>query len=274
MFAGGTLNPPGPTTVLMKGARNMKIQKPIFKCMALLATCATCFVVTDSARANHDYNILRGKADAVFHSMVGLDRTLVDSYVQSCLFGDMMATSGRIKSRALYLRGMAWNGSSCQWATEIDRLDRLVHKLESQIKRAHDRAARGLDPPISYCSIEAGRRLAAVVELVHCMQNALGAGAVVAPVVPAPIAKPVCTPRGCFTPQVPPRGYDLDQTRRPPATWQKPGFGGSPYSGYGNQLYGNHAYGNRGYGNRGYGNSGYGSGLKLGYGGLGLRINF
>ncbi len=237
----------------------MKIQKPFFKCVALLATCATCFVVTDSARANHNYNILRDKADAVFHSTVGLDRTLVDSYVRSGLFGEMMATSGRIKSKALYLRGMAWNGSRCQWATEIDRLDRLVHKLESQIKWAHDRAARGLDPPISYCSIEAGRRLAAILDLVHCMQNALNAGVVIAPVVPAPIAKPACTPRGCFTPQIYPRGYDLDQIRRFPSSGHKSGFGGNPYSGYGN---------------RGYGNSGYGSGLKLGYGGLGLRINF
>ena len=223
----------------------MKIQKPklLLHSSAVLLMVAGSFANAKTANADHNYNVLRAKADAVFHATVALDRTLVDSYVQSRVFGEIMACSARIKAKALYLRGMAWHGSPCRWAAEINELDRQVCKLEAKIQRAHYRAEQGLDPPISFCAIEAGRRLAAIRDLVRCMQDAL----VVAARPPAP---PVCygPPAGQLAP-VYPRPGQFNQS-----FWN--------YGGYNSH---------RGYGS---GSHGYGKGFSVGHSGLGFRFNF
>lgn len=144
--------------------------------MMALAFVVSGLSLTGAAQAQHNYDILRAKADAVFHSMIALDQVYVRDYVRSREFGEMMAKSGQIKAKAAYLRGMSYFNSPCQWTQEIDRLDRMVHQLEDLVASAHFRADRGLDPAISFCAIEARQRLAAIVDLIHCMSDALNFG--------------------------------------------------------------------------------------------------
>ncbi len=227
----------------------MMIQKQILKTAAGLVAVAAGLAFTGTAQADHEYDILRAKANAVYFSMVEMDRTLIDYYVPSRNFGEIMATSARIKAKSLYLRGMARHGSGCQWATEIDRLDQLVHRLESQIENAHFRAERGLDPPISYCSIEVGRRLAAVRDLVHCMLDAL-----VAPLPPPAIISPVARGHQLYHPPGISFRTGYDYARGPYPTTHAGGYG-------------------RG---RGHGSvfPNEGGGITLGHRGLGIRIGF
>ncbi len=159
----------------------MKTLKTTFstKFFATLVALTAGFLNTGAAQADHDYNILRAKADAVFHTMIDLDRTLNNSYYRSRVFGELVATSRQIKAKATWLRGMAYRGSSCQWTIEIDRLDALVHELESLLDVAHGRADRRLDPPIAACRVTVAEQVNSMVELIHCMQDAL----VTAPVI-------------------------------------------------------------------------------------------
>ena len=167
----------------------MKIQNTLSrKNTFALAALLSCFALTGTAQADHDYDILRAKADAVFHAMIDMDRPLIDSYVRSRVFGEMMATSGQIKGKAAYLRGMSYRKSPCRWTSELDKLDGLVHQMEALIESAHFRAARGLDPPISCRSAETIQRLAVITDMVHCMRDALTVAVVQTPVYrPAPV---------------------------------------------------------------------------------------
>lgn len=239
------------------------IMKP--RLAGALVAIAAIFSLNGVARADHDYQVLRAKADAVYHSMLDLDRTFVSSYYRSRAFGDLMSTSAQIKSKATYLRGMAWRGSTCQWSSELDRLDVLVHDLENLVDNAHARADRRLDPPIAACRVTMARKLNALVELVHCMQEAL----VLAPPVPQP---PVV---------VVPEPYYGDSCYRNP-------YDSGYYRGNGNGYY--NSYGNSGYRSGGYGGYGHDGiridgprnggvkldshGVTIGKGGLSFRINF
>ncbi len=202
-----------------------------------------------AARADHNYRVLRAKADAVFQSMIQLDRTLVDHYARSRVFGEMMATSGQIKAKAVYLRGMSYHNSPCEWSRELTGLHSLVHNLETLIEKAHLRANRGFDPPIAYCAVEASHRLESIIALVHCMEDAL----VTAPVVVYP-------------------GHGHGHL----------GGYGSPY-GYSGETYGDHHHysGYRGgrnginlNGNRGGNVRIDAGGLSIGKGGVQFRIQF
>jgi hypothetical protein len=242
--------------------RNMNIRNTfIARGLIAFAILLGSMTSASAARADHNYRVLRAKADAVFQSMVELDRTLVDHYVRSRVFGEMMVTSGQIKAKAAYLRGMCYRSSPCEWSRELTGLHALVHNLEALIESAHFRATRGLDPPISFCAIEAGRRLEAIIDLIHCMEDALVVTPVY-PVVPAP-APVICNP-----------GYG--------------GYGGygSPYGGYGGHDGHGHG-GDRHYsgyrggaeginisGNRGGNVRLDGGGVTIGRGGMQFRINF
>jgi hypothetical protein len=245
--------------------QNTRFPKSLFTLVAL----SCCFVFTGAARADHDYDILRAKADAVFHAMIDMDRTLVDSYVRSRVFGEMMATSGKIKGKAAYLRGMSYHNSPCRWSREIEELDGLVHQMEALIENAHFRADRGLDPPISFCAIEAGRRLAAIIGMVHCMESALEV--IHEPVYPVINYRPAC-PAGNPGPGTPGHynhdGYDIEDYgygRRNSTGERSAGYRGD--RGFGNGAINRH--GQKG-GNVRLG----GGGVTFGAGGLAFRINF
>lgn len=173
----------------------MKIQNKKTKIVLIAASFLSGLVLTSTIQADHNYTVLRARADAVFHSMVDLDGDLVESFHRSRVFGEIMAASGQIKAKALYLRGMAWSGSHCRWSRELERLSGLMHRLQSLLDTAYYRAERGLDPPISYCCNRARRRVAGLLERVRCMQAALYSE----PVAPA-WYRPGCQSGGGATP--------------------------------------------------------------------------
>ncbi len=220
-----------------------------------LAALLSCLAFTGTARADHDYAILRTKADAVFYAMIDLDRPLVNSYVRSRVFGEMMATSGQIKGKAAYLRSMSYRNSRCQWASELDQLDALVHQMEALIENAHFRASRGLDPAISCSSVEANRRLAVITDMVHCMRDALVVVVVPTPVYPVyPPAPITCNP-----------GYGGHYG----------GYGGGHGGGYDDHGHSGHSDGGVNIqGNRGGNVRVDGGGVTIGKGGLSFKIKF
>ncbi len=144
--------------------------------------------LTATASANHDYNILEARADAMYHTMLDMDRTFVRSYVRSRVFGEIMATSGQIKGKAIHLRVMAKHGTPCDWSREIRQLDRLVCKLPALVEEARFRAAKGIDPPIGDCNLDS--QLIVLSELMQCMKDAL----YLEPVIEQPVIEPVVRP--------------------------------------------------------------------------------
>ncbi len=128
---------------------------------------------TSTANADHDFNILEAKAEALRITTVELDRAFVHSYVRSRVFGEIMATSAQIKGKSAHLRVMAKYGHPCEWKREIERLDRLVCRLDRLVGEAHYRAENCLDPPIPPCDLNVRGKLNAMAAIVQCMKDAL-----------------------------------------------------------------------------------------------------
>jgi hypothetical protein len=119
--------------------------------LMLSVMAASLGAMSTAARADHDYSValIADRAEAIVCESRDLQSDLRSSMRDSALFGDLISTNARIRSKANYIRSQTRPGrSAVSLVRFVGELDELICRMDALIDEADWRVRRRLDSPL------------------------------------------------------------------------------------------------------------------------------